>query len=255
VAGGLALVSTGCSQESAAPRPIAAAPRQAEPESTPVPQPLAVPVADPAPVAPAAPATPPAQEAFSQLVKPGIGVEEWEAAHQKLIDLGAESADVLRWNLSSEDPMAREWAASILALNVDAARTSAEELKQALSDGSGFVRANAAAALALVPGEEDRALEVFFELLQSDDPQLRRMSAMNLSAMPDQIGDHIERLTDALEDTDPEVVQSLVTLLGQIGPAAKPALPKLQQIAARETDPACKSNVEQAVQRIEVEQP
>ena len=192
-----------------------------------------------------------AEQAFTRLLGMGITVEQWEAAHQELIDLGADAADVLRQGLQSRDAMAREWAASILALNVEAAPLAAEELTACLTDGSGFVRANAAAALALVPDRQSAAIPVFFDLLQSTDSELRRMAAVNLSQIGAPVADHLERLTPFLDDPDPEIVRPLVELLGQLGAAATPALPRLQQMASMPGDSPLKSAAAQAVAQIE----
>lgn len=192
-----------------------------------------------------------AEQAFTRLLGMGITVEQWEAAHQELIDLGADAADVLRQGLRSRDAMAREWAASILALNVEAAPLVAEELTACLTDGSGYVRANAAAALALVPDRQSAAIPVFLDLLQSADAELRRMAAVNLSQIGAPAADHLDRLTAALDDADPEIVRPLVELLGQLGAAARPALPRLQQMASASEDSSLKAAAARAVEQIE----
>jgi hypothetical protein len=62
--------------------------------------------------------------------------------------------------------------------------------------------------------------------------------------------DLVPRLALALEDTDAEVVRPIAQLLGQIGPAASEALPRLQKIAF-EAEGEVKAAAEQAVLLIE----
>lgn len=191
--------------------------------------------------------------AFEQLITPGISAEQWEQAHERLVNLGTAAADVLKAGLRSNNPLAREGAASILALNAEAAQSCVQELTACLDDRSGFIRANAASALAFVPGEEGKAVPVFLQLLLDADPQLRRMAAMNLGAVPTIPPAQLPALAAALNDSDPEVVRPLVELCGRLGPTARTALPRLQQIAFEQTDAALQSAAQQAVQLIQQE--
>lgn len=209
----------------------------------------------PAPAASTAAPDPTARaaDALQRLITPGIASAEWEAAHQELIDLGTGAAETLRQALVSDNPLAREWSASILALNVDAATAARAELAACLTDESGFVQANAAAALALVPGEAARVLPILVQLAQSPDAELRRMAAVNLSNLGDDAAAHVHLLTPLLSATDPEVVRPVVDLCGRLGAAARPALPRLQQIAFEPQDGALQSAAQLAVQQIEAE--
>jgi hypothetical protein len=269
---------SGCSQDSPALAesfdPVAESP--VEPVSVPVPMvqrtprpPLltadappgtAIPSFEPQPPppqtpTPAPPAPPsPIEIAFQTLLRPGVSTDEWETAHQALIGYGVAAVPVLRDGLNSTNPLAREWAASLLALNTDAAKLATKELTECLTDPSGYVRANAAAALAFVPGNEEVAAPVFVELISSPDPQLRRLAAMNLGTLPTLSPAQVRQVSTALGDSDPEVVRPIVDLLGRIGPSAKPALPKLQQIAFEQTvDESLQSAAQQAVQLIQAE--
>ena len=171
-----------------------------------------------------------ARDALARLTKSGISVGEWEAAHQELVDLGPAAADALREALGSADPVSREWSASILALNVEAATAARAELEACLAEESGFLRANAAAALLLVSGAESGAIPVLLELTRSTDADLKRMAALNLANVGDLLVPHLEEITPLLADADPEVVRPIVELLGRLGPAAAVALPELERL-------------------------
>lgn len=254
----MALQSLGCSEQS--PEPVDVAPATTAAPVTPardamLPAPTVVaespPVASTPAVAPEPDDGTQARAAMSRLLAQGISVDEWEAAHQELVDLGPAAADALREALTSADPVAREWSASILALNVEAALVAKSELMDCLDDESGFLRANAAAALLLVPGTDAEVLPVLLDLTRSTDADLKRLAVLNLANLNEQVVPHLDQLTPLLSDADPEVVRPIVDLLGRLGPAAKGALPQLQQIEFEAGRDDLRTAVEQAVQQIE----
>jgi hypothetical protein len=261
-----ACVCAGCGDSTPAPAPPAVQPVTASPAETWPPQttandgnrpPLLVVPAESGPVAtpPAVPVGPSPQSrakaALRTLTNKGVEAADWEAAHQELVDLGLDAAEVLRAALAGSDPLAREWSASILALNVEAAIAARDELKACLNDDSGYVRANAAAALTMVPDEADHVLPVLVELARSTDPDLRRMAAVNLGNFGAEAAPQLELLTPLLDSADPEVQRPVVELLGRLGTAARPTLPRLQQIAFEPMEGELRSAARQAVQQIE----
>lgn len=206
----------------------------------------AIPLVKPEPV----PRTP-AETAFQRLMRPGASADDWDAAHETLVSLGAEAAPVLRQGLQSSNPLAREWSAAILTLNSQAGALAIGELKACLSDRAGYVRANAAAALMFQPGQESLTAPVLVELMTSPDANLRRMAAVNLGNLPTLPPTLIADVASALNDGDAEVMRPLVDLLGRSGASARLALPRLQQIAFEQSDTSLQSAAQQAVQRIE----
>ncbi len=79
-------------------------------------------------------------------------------------------------------------------------------------------------------------MPVLAEFLESDDVNLRRMAAVNLVAFDRQAEPLLPKLISALDDEDPEVVEHVVRVLGQVGPPAKSALPRLRELSACEVE-------------------
>ena len=92
-----------------------------------------------------------AREALQILVTPGSDPEAWDAAQQRLVNMGAEAVPVLIEALQSQNAIEREAAATVCALAGASDSALQAALVECLSDDSAFVRANAAAALASVP--------------------------------------------------------------------------------------------------------
>ncbi len=228
----LVLFMAGCSQSPPEPATSPApAPAPSSPSS--VAEQPAQRTSNPAVVAPTAEAThlTEAREAFRVLTTAGSDAEKWDAAQQKLLDLGADAVPVLIEGLASTNPIEREMAATVFALTGAADPRSHEPLVKCLADESPFVRANAAAALAPVPEYNARVMNVLSDLLADTDPQLRRMAAANLGSFGAESSVELPKLTALLADEDAEVVTPVVQLLGRIGPPAKEAVPELQRIA------------------------
>lgn len=193
-----------------------------------------------------------ARIAFQTMTSPGVSTEEWEAANQKLQEIGPPALPVLVEGLGSEETVRREMASTVLALFGPAAEPAAQELIKALEDKSIFVRANVAAALLQMPEHVDRVVPVLAEFLAGEDVELRRMAATNLAAVDiEQARPLMPQLITALDDSDREVVYYAVQLLGRMGPDAAMALPKLRALANHE-DPQLKSAVETAILQIEL---
>ena len=191
-----------------------------------------------------------ARAAFERLTRRGISVEEWESAHAELVQLGPAAASVLRGGLKSSDPLAREWSASILALNAEAATAARTELVAALQDPSGYVQANVAAALTLVPGEEPQVAPVLLKLLASDDEGLRSMALVNLPNVASALAPHVEELLPLLSTSDPEVVRAVIEMLGRLGPEAAAARPRLEELAAEKSQSSLSAAAQTALEQI-----
>lgn len=179
----------------------------------------------------APPISPAAEKAWARLMQPEMTSEQWEAAQQALVELGAEAAPLLNRELGSSEEYHREIAATLVAQLGTPSEKTQKALLPLLDDPSLFVRANAAAALAPVAEHSEAVVPVLTKLLKADDPQLRKMAAMNLSSFGKEAAPEVATLAAALEDSDAEVVLPVVQLLGRIGPRAEPAMQRLQQIA------------------------
>lgn len=171
------------------------------------------------------------QTAWTQLLKPDLSPEAWEAARQTLLDRGVAAEPLLLQELASSDAYHRETAATLLAQLGVPSETARKGLVRCLDDDSPFVRANAAAALAPVPELGEKVVPVLTKLLKESDPQLRKMAAMNLSSFGAEAAPEVATLAAALDDKDEEVILPVVQLLGRIGQKAEPAMGRLQQIA------------------------
>jgi HEAT repeat protein len=192
-----------------------------------------------------------ARTAFRTMTSSTASTQEWEAAHQKLQEIGAPSLPVLLEGLQAEETIQREMASTMLALLGPAAEPAAEKLIAALDDESIFVRANVAATLLQMPEHVERVVPVLAEFLASDDIEVRRMASLNLAAVEvEQARPLMPQLIAALDDSDREVVYFAVQLVGRMGPDAKAALPKLQSLDTAD-DPELTSAVATAILQIE----
>ncbi|MCA9089352.1 MAG: HEAT repeat domain-containing protein [Planctomycetaceae bacterium] len=202
----------------------------------------------------AAPVDSSAQRAFDVLTTPGTSLDDWDAAQQQLLEMGAQAAPVLAAALRSEIPLQRESAATTLVLlGPDAAALATTELLQALNDDSDFVRANAAAALLQVPDQAARALPTLVQLLQARDSGLRQMAAMNLRSQPLAAESYLSEVLSQLErEAAVEVAVPLIELLGAMGPAASAAVSQLQPLATS-ADPQVSQAASLALQRVQGE--
>jgi hypothetical protein len=253
---------TGCSSGDS-PQGDATAPAAKATSESPAQPAAAVPTHENQPTATDAPMTSASQEpspqeqaartAFRTMTSPAVSTQEWEAAHQKLQEIGEPALPVLVEGLQDKQTFKREMASTVLALFGPAAEPVAEQLIAALGDESVFVRANVAAALLQMPEHVERVVPVLAEFLAGDDVELRRMAATNLAAVDaEQARPLMPQLITALDDSDREVVYYCVQLLGRMGPDAEAALPKLRALQT-EGDAELKSAVSTAILQIEPE--
>jgi len=195
-----------------------------------------------------------AAAAFATLTTSGVEEAAWDGAFQELVALGADAAPVLARGLQSSEPLHRELSASIFALNWEAAARAVPELSACLAaaeaDGSLTLAANVAAALSLTPGEEARALPTLIRLARAPDPSLRRMAAVNLLNVGAAAGEHVDDLAGLLDESDPEICLPAASLLGQLGPRAATALPRLRALAESATSAEVRQAAAMAMERI-----
>lgn len=190
-------------------------------------------------------------QAFEKLMAPADSFEDWEKAHQALLNFGKDAVPLLAHKLQQGKALERETAASSLVAFGPDAEPAIAALRIALQDDVPFVRANAAVTLVQFPQESQLAIPVLFSFLEHPDPNLQQMAAMNLSALGSDASRHVEELTRILGQTDgPEILLPVVELLGRIGPAAEVAVPKLKQIAFEQTGDV-QNAAKSAIQQIE----
>lgn len=189
---------------------------------------------------PTSPQTKQAEKAFQTLSAQGVTPAEWEAALQTLQEIGAPALPVLVDGLKSSEQVKREMASTVLALFGADAEPVADSLVAALDDKSSFVRANVAAALQQMPDQADYAdqvVPVLAGLLESDEPDLKRMVATNLiSVETDAARPLMPQLIASLDDEDRDVVYYCAQVLGNMGPDAAVALPKLRALETADDD-------------------
>lgn len=194
-----------------------------------------------------------AASAFATMTAQNITPEEWDAAHQKLQEMGATALPVLLKGMQSDVQVEREMASTMLALVGADAQPAAGQLRLALEDESMFVRANVATALLQMPEQVDAVLPVVSEILKSDEVNLRQMAAMNLAnlaAVDAEVAQPLlPTLIERLDDEDRVVVYHIVQLLGRLGPGASGALPKLEGIDAGD-DEELQAAITTAVEQI-----
>lgn len=233
----LGLGAVGCGQRDN-PASTTSAEPQAPPASTITadsPSPLTSSSAAPAPVPQTRVDDRRAEELLARLSTPGLTLEEWEQTHADLVGLGESAIRVLARTLREGNDLEREQASMTLALFGSEAESAISALKGALEDSSEFVRANAAATLVQLPEHAAAAIPALVTLLKSSDPQLRQLAATNLHAAGPAAEQHVAELADALTLEQPsETLVPIVELLGQIGPAAGTAVPRLEQIAGQQ---------------------
>lgn len=172
---------------------------------------------------------------LSRLADPQTLPEDWEAAHNRILEQGRAAVPVLADGLASDKPLVRELAATMLTVIGEGLEAAEPQLRAALRDESAYVRANAATALCQLPDTEDAVIPVLAELLESTDPNLRRIAATNLGNFGPEAAPFVDRLAGSLDDDRPDVLMPVVELLGRIGPPAEAAAPKLRQIVFEQT--------------------
>lgn len=199
--------------------------------------------------------TDPAERAFMQLVdaRDNPKPTAWEEAEQTLEKLGKDAVPTLISKLNSPDVDVRELATMwLVRLGPDAANTE-RELARVLDDESDFVRVNAASALSHLPAYSDRVIPTLTELLSHAEFSVRITAATALGNAGELAASAVPQLVETLDGED-DLQAAALTTLGRIGPAAKPALPAVQQLWQTSANATVKAAASEAFQAIQGEQ-
>lgn len=217
-AGGVLLfVHAGCSREPSAAKPqagrVADAPRQAEkldaePAREPIPSPASESNSHEPVFADEAPddaVTSQVAADLKRMADPLTTPEEWDAAQTRILAEGVAAVPVLAGGLTSDNPVEREMAATLLAVVGEGLEQAEQPLRNALRDESPYVRANAATALCQLPGTDEAVIPVLQKLLDSSDPNLRQIAATNLGNFDSESepAPAVKQVSGTLEDERP----------------------------------------------------
>ena len=96
------------------------------------------------------------------------------------------------------------------------------------------------------------AAPILVEALKDENPYVRHNAALSLGACGPLAKDYVDALIIALSDSEEEVRMRAATALGQIGPDAKAAIPHLLEFVKRYDKYEVRTNVEDALNRIQV---
>jgi hypothetical protein len=170
------------------------------------------------------------------LILARVGADAWKAAfdRQRAADEIRASTDPVKWKraLESSDPLVREAGAAQIGSNRDRAISAVPELSKALSDDDPVVRGLAALGLRAAGAPALPALDPLIARLKDPDPNVRLMSANAIGALGAKAGRAVAALTDACRASDEHVhvLRSAASALGDIGTAAAPAIPALEEL-------------------------
>ena len=110
------------------------------------------------------------------------------------------------------------------------------------------------AASAKEPVSDGRTLsEWVAELKTGTAPQTRNAAAYEISGMGPDAAPAVPALIRALDDPEPTVRFPVLVALGEIGPAAKAAVPKLKQMMDEEINDEIAAAAKRALRRIQPE--
>ncbi len=145
----------------------------------------------------------------------------WDERFTQLLELRGAVAPTLEKALTSGELIEREMASTIAAAVAHEATELESTLRSRLDDTSDFVKVNCAAALAVIQPEDESVRKVLISLLDNENES---------------------------------IVLTSISALGNCGPAAKDALPKLQTFSQTGSD-AIKEASAIAIQQINEESP
>ena len=121
-------------------------------------------------------------------------------------------------------------------------------VRQMVADTDADVRATAIETLVVLGAPPDTLLTVAVHAARDPDA-LVRVQAVYALAASRQSALIVDRLARALADSDPRVRGAAATLLGRLGPAARPAAAALER-AASDTDREVRLIVEQSIRAV-----
>jgi HEAT repeat protein len=148
------------------------------------------------------------------------------SAAELLNELGADSQAALQpfvEMLSDEDADARTRAAGVLAVSGPAAKSAIPALTQLLElEENAVVRVSAAVALWKIDDQTGTAVRVLAAALRSDDLEARRRAAWTLGEIGPAAKSAVPALVRALKDSDKTVSDGAGYSLLRIDPTAAP---------------------------------
>jgi len=163
------------------------------------------------------------------------GSAKWEAE-----PFERATVDACIAGLADPDPQVRRAAAASLADRGESALPAAERFKELLTDRD--VRLVAARALRAIGPQAEGAADAIAVLFDDDDTYVRMVAALALGGLGEQ---SVAALRKALHDREPTVIRIAGHALGDIGPAAAPAVPDLIPMIGHEIErvrrAACKA--------------
>ncbi len=151
---------------------------------------------------------------------------------RRLGERGAASVEQLRRALADSGQPMREAAAWVFTQQPALASRSTSELKAALAGADPVVRGLAGVALRNCGACAEAALAELTANLKDPDPNVRIAAADAVAGLEQKAAPALQALIDVAQDPSqhPHVLRSVARALGAIGPAAKPALPALEQL-------------------------
>lgn len=164
-----------------------------------------------------------------------------------LIKIGAKAVPGLVEALANDNPQVRAYATEALGAIGEPARGALPQIKNMLKDSDGYTRGVAALAVwKFEPDQVDLVVPVLLQgLKQKDAWKVRLDSVVILGQIGPAAKQAVPALADMLQDIHDDIRQSAAAALARMGPAAKSALPALEE--ARQKDPA--ENVKVAAAR------
>jgi len=156
------------------------------------------------------------------------------AAVGGLGEAGRKAVPALGHALKRGDPELAAAAARSLGQLEQVAADSVDGLIGVLANEDDEVRAAAAGALGNIASHPDRSVPALIETLADKDETVRRASARALGRFKQDAAEAVPALAEALKD---KLIQgSAAASLGEIGPAAKSAVPALMELAQTAED-------------------
>jgi HEAT repeat protein len=161
---------------------------------------------------------------------------------------GAEEAvPALIEALEDDDPALRGFVATTLGRIGEGARPALLALDQHLHDRDAGVRVMSALAIWGIAGDARTAKDLLLRALRSENARLRSLAASAFSELGELA---VDPLAVSLLDKDPRVREAAATALGHVGPAARKALPLLEQAVAIDSSEDVRLAARQAIDRI-----
>ncbi len=165
----------------------------------------------------------------------------------------ARSVEDLIQDLGHFDARARESAARTLGKLGDRARPAVDALASALADEDHGVRHEAARALRVLAPEIGPAIPALVRALDDRFSDVQIEAAYALGAIGPGARDAVPALIRALGDRHARMAAAWA--LGNVGPGARDALVPLERLRDGESDPAKRTEIEWAIERVRWRKP